>query len=87
MPTQAAEQREDRVVELVIADLVCSGKSVTLLDRPDRNALRNDGLTVDAEIMVDGQRWAVEVTTLRWKSGLEGAVRKLKSRLTTVFGV
>ncbi|HVB51589.1 MAG TPA: hypothetical protein VND89_07655, partial [Acidimicrobiales bacterium] len=86
MPTPAAEQREDRVIELVIADLVRTGRSVALLDRPDRNTQRDDGLTVDAELMVDGQRWAMDVTTLRWQSGLEGAVRKLKARLTTEFG-
>jgi len=86
MPTPEAEQREDRVIELVIADFVRTGRSVAFLDRPDRNTQRDDGLTVDAELMVDGQRWAMDVTTLRWQSGLEGAVRKLKSRLTREFG-
>ena len=86
VPTAAAEQREDRVIELVIADLVRTGRSVALLDRPDRNTQRDDGLTVDAELMVDGQRWAMDVTTLRWQSGLEGAVRKLEARLIKEFG-
>ena len=86
VPTPDATRREDHVVDLVISDLVRSGRSVTLLDRPDRNAERTDGLTVDAELLVDGQRWAMDVTTLRWRSGLEGAVEKLKVRLKREFG-
>ena len=86
MPTSAAERREDRVIELVIADLVRSRRVVTLLDRPDRNAERADGLTVDAELAVDEERWAMDVTTLRWYEGLEGAVQKLESRLVREFG-
>jgi hypothetical protein len=86
MPTPAAQQREDRVIELVIADLVRAGRSVALLDRPDRNTKRTDGLTVDAEITVDEQRWAVDVTTLRWRKTLEGTVQKLESRLMREFG-
>jgi hypothetical protein len=63
LPTPAAEQREGRVIALVIKDLIESGRAVMLLDRPDRNRDRSDGLTVDAELEVDGERWAMEVTT------------------------
>jgi hypothetical protein len=86
MPTPAAGQREDRVIELVIADLLRSGCTATLVDRPDRNSDRIDGLTVDAELAIDEERWALEVTTLRWRQGLEGAVQKLESRLAKEFG-
>lgn len=86
MPTHAAEQREDRVVALVIADLVQSGRSAALLDRPDRNPNRVDGLTVDAELEVDGERWATDVTTLRWRKDLERAVDKLAAKLQGEFG-
>lgn len=86
MPTPDATRREDQVVDLVISDLIWSGSSVTLLDRPDRSAKRSDGLTVDAELSVDGQRWAMDVTTLRWRPGLEGAVQKLETRLEREFG-
>jgi hypothetical protein len=78
MPTPAAERREDEVIALIAADLVRSGCSATILDRPDRNAGRADGLTVDAELAVDAERWALDVTTLRWHQGLEGAVQKVK---------
>jgi hypothetical protein len=86
MPTPAAERREDEVIALIAADLVRSGCSATILDRPDRNADRADGLTVDAELAVDAERWALDVTTLRWRQGLEGAVQKVKARLTREFG-
>ena len=86
VPTPDATRREEQVVGLVISDLVRSGRSVTLLDRPDRHPNRSDGLTVDAELSVDGQRWAMEVTTLRWRSGLEGAVEKLEVRFKREFG-
>ena len=85
MPTPAAERREDEVIALVATDLLRSGSSATLLDRPDRNASRADGLTVDAEFAVDGERWAMDVTTLRWHQGLEGAVQKLQARLEREF--
>ncbi len=75
MPTPDATRREDQVVDLVISDLIRSGRSVTLLDRPDRHRDR-----------ADGQRWAMDVTTLRWRSGLEGAVEKLEVRLKREFG-
>lgn len=74
------------MIALVSADLLRSGSSATLLDRPDRNASRADGLTVDAELAVDGERWAMDVTTLRWHQGLEGAVQKLQARLKREFG-
>lgn len=49
MPTQMAERREDEVIDLVTADLKRhSGQLATVLDRPDRNRHRADGLTVDA---------------------------------------
>jgi hypothetical protein len=86
MPTRTAEQREDRVVELVIGALVRTGHSVSLLDRPDRNSHRIDGLTVDAELAVNEFPWAVDVTTLRWRQTLEGAVKKLETRLEREFG-
>ena len=86
VPTPDATRREEQVVDLVISDLVQSGRSVTLLDRPDRHPDRADGLTVDAELSVDGQRSAMDVTTLRWRSGLEGAVEKLEARLEREFG-
>ena len=86
VPTPDATRREEQVVDLVISDLVRSGRSVTLLDRPDRHPDRADGLTVDAELSVDGQRWAMDVTTLRWRPGLEGAVEKLEVRLKREFG-
>lgn len=86
MPTTAAERREDEVVALVIADLIRSGRVAKPLDRPDRNPDRDDGLTVDAELAVDDERWAMDVTTLRWHHGLEGSVQKLKSRLEREFG-
>jgi hypothetical protein len=82
VPTPDATRREDQVVDLVISDLGRSGRTVTLLDRPDRHVDRTDGLTVDAELSVDGQRWAMDVTTLRWRSGLEGAAEKLEVRLS-----
>ena len=85
MPTPAAEQREDRVIELVTADLVRSGRAAALLDRPDRNSERMDSLTVDAELAVDDERWAMDVTTLRWQQSLEGAVQKLQARLEKEF--
>ena len=53
MPTPAAERRKDEVIALVSADLLRSGSSVTLLDRPDRNPSRADGLRVDAELAID----------------------------------
>lgn len=86
MPTPAAALREDRVIELVIDDIVRSGRSVALIDRPDRKAECNDCLTVDAELLIDGQRWAMDLTTLCWHSELEDAVQKLTSRLTREFG-
>lgn len=86
MPTPTAERREDEVVALIVADLVRSGRSTTIIDRPDRNAGRADGLTVDAELVVDAEPWALDVTTLRWHQGLEGAVQKIRARLTREFG-
>jgi hypothetical protein len=86
MPTPFAERREDEVIALIAADLVQSGYSATIPDRPDRNAGRADGLTVDAELAVDAELWALDVTTLRWHQGLEGAVQKVKARLTREFG-
>lgn len=87
MPSHSACEREDQVVDLVIADLSRSGRLVKVVDRPDRGQSRRiDGLTVDAELEVDGERWALDVTTLRWHSGLEGAVQKLKVQLTEEFG-
>ena len=86
MPTPAAERREDEVLALVTADLIQSGRSAALVDRPDRNPARADGLTVDAELSVDGERWAMDVTTLRWRRDLEGSVQKLKARLERELG-
>ena len=87
MPTPAAERREDEVIALIAADLIRSGRSASILDRPDRNSDRTDGLTVDAELAVDAELWALDVTTLRWHQDLEGAVQKLQARLTREFGV
>lgn len=87
MPSHSACEREDQVVDLVIADLSQSGRLARVVDRPDRGQSRRaDGLTVDVELEVDGERWAMDVTTLRWHSGLEGAVQKLEDRLTKEFG-
>lgn len=86
MPTPAAERREDEVIALVTADLLRSGRLATILDRPDRNPHRADGLTVDAELAVDDDRWAMDVTTLRWRSDLEALVQKLKGRIENEFG-
>jgi len=85
VPTSAAESREDRVIELVVAELVESGYAAELVDRPDRNRSRPDLLTVDAELSVGDERWALDVMTLRWRPGLEGAVEKLEARLEREF--
>jgi hypothetical protein len=86
MPTPAAKRREEQVIALITADLIRSGRSAALVDRPDGNPDRADGLTVDAELSVDGERWAMDVTTLRWRRDLEGSVQKLKTRLEKEFG-
>lgn len=86
MPTPDAERREDAVVHLVELDLRESGRTVELLDRPDRHKRRSDGLTTDAVFRVDGSLWATDVTTLRWHHNLESRVRKLTSRLEREFG-
>ena len=86
MPTPDAERREDAVVHLVELDLRESGRTVELLDRPDRHKRRSDGLTTDAVFSVDGSLWATDVTTLRWHHNLESRVRKLTSRLEREFG-
>jgi len=85
VPTSAAESREDRVIELVVGDLVESGYAAELVDRPHRNRSRPDLLTVDAELSVGDERWALDVMTLRWRPGLEGAVEKLEARLERDF--
>jgi hypothetical protein len=82
VPTPFAADREDQVVRLVISDLVGSGHAA---DRPDRNPSRSDGLTVDAELSVDGERWALDAMTLRWRPALEGSVAKLEARLEKEF--
>ena len=74
------------MISLVTDDLIRSGRSAVLVDRPDHNPDRADGLTVDAELSVDGERWAMDVTTLRWRQDLEGSVQKLKTRLEHEFG-
>lgn len=86
MPTAAAEAREDEVVGIVVSNLVAGGRSAELVDRPDRNPDRADGLTVDAELRVDAERWAMDVITLRYDSQLESAVGKLEARLKREFG-
>jgi hypothetical protein len=43
VPTPDATRREDQVVDLVISDLVRSGRAVTLLDRPDRTPIGPTG--------------------------------------------
>ena len=64
MPTPSAETLEDEVVGIVVSDLLATGHTAELLDRPDWNPDRIDGLTVDAELGVDGERWAMDVITL-----------------------
>jgi len=86
MPTSAAEQREDEVISLLVVDLMRLGFTAAVLDRPDRNPDRTDGLTVDAELAVGHEVWAVDITTLRWRSELEGAIKKLTARLEREFG-
>lgn len=86
MPTPSAEVREDEVVGIVVSDLLATGHTAELLDRPDRNPDRTDGLTVDAELGVDGERWAMDVITLRYASELESIVAKLTARLKREFG-
>lgn len=86
MPTPLAERREDDVIALVTASIRCSGQSVEILGRPDRNHRRGDGLTVDAELAVGGELWAIDVMTLRWRSDLEASVKKLERRLEEEFG-
>lgn len=81
MPTPSGEAREDEIVELVTSALAARGGVVELLDRPDRNPERSDGLTVDLELLIDDVKWAIDVIALRWGSGLEGAVRKIKVTL------
>ena len=85
MSTLFAADREDQVVRLAISDLVGSGHAAELVDRPDRNPSRSDGLTVDAELSVDGERWALNAMTLRWRPALEGSVAKLEARLEKEF--
>lgn len=86
MPTPLAEQRENAVIDRVVDSLIRSGQLVTILDRPDRSHRGGDGLTVDAELAVGGERWALDVMTLRWQSELESLVQKLKRRLEDEFG-
>ncbi len=81
MPTSSGESREDEIVELVMSALAARGGVVELLDRPDRNRERSDGLTVDLELLIDEVRWAIDVMSLRWGSELEGPVRKVKATL------
>ena len=86
LPTDAAIAREDWVVDLTVAAFASLGLDTTVIDRPDRSADRSDGLTVDAELLVSGVRWAVDIVTLRWRSQLESDVAKLKGRLMKEFG-
>ncbi len=86
VPTADAEDREDRVVVLVVEALVSAGSDVVLLDRPDRNPDREDGLTVDAELCVDGKQWALDVMVLRWRSDLESSWAKLEKRVADALG-
>jgi hypothetical protein len=58
MPPSTAEQREDKVISLLVADLMRLGRTAAVLDRPDRNADRTDGLTVDAELALLGAVFA-----------------------------
>lgn len=88
MPTSAANAREDQVIRLIHESLLATGHNVVLVDRPDRNRpSRIDDLTVDAEFSVDGERWALDVTTLRWRPSLEGAVERVKGALDREFRV
>lgn len=86
MPTPAAKAREDRVIDLLVEDLRKHDHSVTVLARPDRKVKNSAELTVDAELNVDDERWALDVTTLTWDSGLPGAVKILEARLKKEFG-
>jgi hypothetical protein len=86
MPKPLATLREDQVIDLVLTELRRSGRSVDLLDRPDRNNKRDDGLTVDAEVLVDKEQWALDVTTLRWYPRLEGDVQRITKRLEKEVG-
>ncbi len=67
----------DDVVTLVVEDLIRSGGLAALLDRPDRNPDRTDGLTADAELSIDGALWAMDVMTMRWRTDLKGSVQEL----------
>jgi hypothetical protein len=87
VPTSFAHAREDQVVvDLILADLVNSGVAAEVIDRPDRNHERSDGLTVDAELAVRRERWAMDVMTLRWPPSLSAGVEKLEARLESEFG-
>ena len=65
----------DDVVTLVVEDMIRSGGLAALLDRPDRNPDRTDGLTADAELSIDGALWAMDVMTMRWRTDLKDPSR------------
>lgn len=87
MPSPAACEREDRVIELIIDNLSRSGREVNLKGRPDRlPADDTGGLTVDALLQIDEECWALDVMTLRWGQQYEGFVEKLTRELNRRFG-
>ena len=84
MPTPEAEAREDAVVDLVRDSLILASIAAEVTDRPDRSKAP-PGYTVDAELSVNGARWALDIMTLRWNAQLESRTLKLAARLERAF--
>jgi len=88
MPKDGARQREDEILDLVCSALSTDGRTLTLVDRPDRPGRSAPDLTVDAVIKVSEDsydaRWAADVclASNKFNPKVPAAMRELRQLLS-----
>lgn len=83
MPTPGSLASEDEAIDALMRHLTARGHSARLRSRPDRQP--EHLLTVDAELDIDGVRWAVDVCAASFSPLLRPASDRAESLLRSAL--